>query len=219
MDDTTSATVLRYRPAVIVCAGLAAVGSVYYLYTSRQALEDVAQTNLQRRNAVRRPRVPAAAAEGRLEARIRTAAQRVRAEAGGDEHVEEEGEWEDLEDVEGAEPAATTTSPPTTIGEDALSLIAAERPAVAAGDDETETEAQPDETTLDVEGQRLKELAYAIAKSEHDKEGLVHHGVTCDRCQRVPIVGVRYHCANCPDFDLCEDCEATDCHLRTHVFL
>lgn len=70
----------------------------------------------------------------------------------------------------------------------------------------------------DVDGQKLKELMFAIAKHRAQKEGIVHRGVTCDNCQRAPIIGIRYHCTNCADFDLCEDCEATDCHLKTHVF-
>ncbi|KAI8641756.1 hypothetical protein BD408DRAFT_201310 [Parasitella parasitica] len=34
-----------------------------------------------------------------------------------------------------------------------------------------------------------------------------------------PIRGVRYKCANCVDFDLCEMCEGTNSHVNTHVFL
>lgn len=34
-----------------------------------------------------------------------------------------------------------------------------------------------------------------------------------------PIRGIRYKCANCVDFDLCELCESANCHLTTHVFL
>ncbi|CAO0797914.1 unnamed protein product [Mucor circinelloides] len=34
-----------------------------------------------------------------------------------------------------------------------------------------------------------------------------------------PIRGVRYKCANCVDFDLCEMCEGANSHVNTHVFL
>jgi len=48
----------------------------------------------------------------------------------------------------------------------------------------------------------------------------VHTGVTCDGCNKSPIVGVRYKCANCPNFDLCEECEAKGTlHVATHVFV
>ena len=32
----------------------------------------------------------------------------------------------------------------------------------------------------------------------------VHTGYVCDICGMNPIVGVRYKCANCVDFDLCQ---------------
>jgi len=48
----------------------------------------------------------------------------------------------------------------------------------------------------------------------------IHIGVTCDGCNKSPIVGVRYKCANCANFDLCEECEAKGgLHISTHVFV
>lgn len=40
--------------------------------------------------------------------------------------------------------------------------------------------------------------------------GVVHGGVACDECGMNPIVGMRYKCAVRPDYDLCENCEASD---------
>ena len=34
----------------------------------------------------------------------------------------------------------------------------------------------------------------------------VHKGVSCDYCSASPIMGVRYKCSCCPDYDLCEAC-------------
>ena len=35
----------------------------------------------------------------------------------------------------------------------------------------------------------------------------IHKGVTCDGCGAFPIMGCRYKCAICKDFDFCENCE------------
>jgi len=45
----------------------------------------------------------------------------------------------------------------------------------------------------------------------------VHYGVRCDGCGVKPIVGDRYKCSACYDFDYCEKCEETIDHL--HAFL
>jgi len=45
----------------------------------------------------------------------------------------------------------------------------------------------------------------------------VHQGVACDGCGVKPIVGVRYKCTACDNFDFCEKCEASVDH--PHAFL
>jgi len=45
----------------------------------------------------------------------------------------------------------------------------------------------------------------------------VHGTVRCDGCGVFPIVGIRYKCYTCPDFDYCERCEATKEH--PHPFI
>jgi len=45
---------------------------------------------------------------------------------------------------------------------------------------------------------------------------VVHHGITCDGCQQSPITGIRFKCRTCPDFDLCEACEAKNVHPADH---
>lgn len=47
----------------------------------------------------------------------------------------------------------------------------------------------------------------------------VHEGVVCDGCGE-GIVGIRYKCSSCADYDLCQECEKKgNIHDSTHVFL
>ncbi|KAI9832585.1 MAG: hypothetical protein M1826_001535 [Phylliscum demangeonii] len=68
------------------------------------------------------------------------------------------------------------------------------------------------------DGHSLLSLLYYIAEDQARREGFVHRGVTCNSCGIVPIRGIRYRCANCMDFDLCETCEQIQPHFRTHLF-
>lgn len=76
------------------------------------------------------------------------------------------------------------------------------------------------------ERQRIREEQEAQRQREIERErersgnaGKPHHvGVTCDGCNG-PIHGTRYKCAECYDFDLCEECEAKGIHPPHHVTL
>ena len=68
------------------------------------------------------------------------------------------------------------------------------------------------------DGQGLKQMLYYIAEHQSREEGYIHRGVTCNSCDIKPIRGIRWRCANCPDFDLCSDCESSDIHNKTHIF-
>lgn len=72
--------------------------------------------------------------------------------------------------------------------------------------------------SADREGQNTLNLLYNIAADQARKDGYIHRGLECDGCGIMPIQGVRYRCANCLDFDLCESCEAQELHIKTHVF-
>lgn len=46
----------------------------------------------------------------------------------------------------------------------------------------------------------------------------IHVNVKCDKCNKIPIVGIRYKCAVCGDFDLCESCEEYFGEKHGHPF-
>ncbi|KAE9963166.1 hypothetical protein BLS_009568 [Venturia inaequalis] len=68
------------------------------------------------------------------------------------------------------------------------------------------------------EGQNLKQLLYYIAEEQSKQEGYIHRGVSCNACDTRPLRGTRWRCANCPDFDLCNDCHSVGMHPKTHIF-
>uniref|UniRef100_A0A8C4NCA0 Uncharacterized protein n=1 Tax=Eptatretus burgeri TaxID=7764 RepID=A0A8C4NCA0_EPTBU len=45
-----------------------------------------------------------------------------------------------------------------------------------------------------------------------------HPTVTCDGCHVYPIIGPRYKCRNCDDFDFCENCFKGKKHTVRHLF-
>jgi hypothetical protein len=47
---------------------------------------------------------------------------------------------------------------------------------------------------------------------------IIHYNIICDGCNQI-IVGTRYKCGNCADFDLCERCESLGVHDLTHAFI
>ncbi|CAF0753690.1 unnamed protein product [Adineta ricciae] len=51
-----------------------------------------------------------------------------------------------------------------------------------------------------------------VKKSEETTENAtLHAGVTCDGCQG-PVIGNRYKCVECPDYDLCQGCSDKKLH-------
>ena len=55
-----------------------------------------------------------------------------------------------------------------------------------------------------------------IQKEKEKKE--IHTFVTCDGCQMSPIIGKRYKCEACPNFDFCEKCFLEKSKEHGHSF-
>ncbi|KZM19555.1 uncharacterized protein EKO05_0004071 [Ascochyta rabiei] len=90
--------------------------------------------------------------------------------------------------------------------------------SIAATDMSWNSDEDTDGEGIDPDGQTLQRTLYHIAEDRARQEGVIHRGITCNACDEKPIRGTRWHCANCVDFDLCSNCEATNSHTRTHVF-
>ena len=54
-------------------------------------------------------------------------------------------------------------------------------------------------------------------KEDPKTHPMVFYGVQCDACSQKPIVGVRFKCLSCENFDLCQTCEEKGVHSH-HVF-
>lgn len=57
----------------------------------------------------------------------------------------------------------------------------------------------------------LRVLFY-LAKHHNLNKDTYHSGITCNGCGGSPIEGIRYHCTECPDVDLCFGCESQRLH-------
>jgi hypothetical protein len=54
--------------------------------------------------------------------------------------------------------------------------------------------------------------------SNNSNKKVIHPGIICDGCEK-PIIGVRYKCTICNDFDFCESCEEKDKGNHGHPLL
>ncbi|KAI0473549.1 EF-hand [Xylariaceae sp. FL0804] len=67
-------------------------------------------------------------------------------------------------------------------------------------------------------GENIVTLLFRVSEDNARRNAYVHRGCQCNGCGMVPIRGIRYRCANCADFDLCEVCESQALHNKTHIF-
>ena len=46
----------------------------------------------------------------------------------------------------------------------------------------------------------------------------IHYNIKCDGCQMKPLIGIRYKCEECQDFDYCESCYEKNKESHGHTF-
>ena len=64
-------------------------------------------------------------------------------------------------------------------------------------------------------------LTLSLSNEEDKKEKnekLVHPNIICDGCEKRPLVGKRYKCKVCKDFDFCEECYEKNKAIHKHEF-
>lgn len=64
-----------------------------------------------------------------------------------------------------------------------------------------------------------KSIMEDISKKLNINSSNIHPGIFCSNCGMKNIIGIRYKCTMCPNFNLCENCEANTEHDDTHVLL
>ena len=67
--------------------------------------------------------------------------------------------------------------------------------------------------------QFFKQMWEKFKKGETMDGRAIHHGYICDGCDKGPIIGNRYKCTVCDDFDYCEACEEKFRDQHKHPFL
>ncbi|PBP22179.1 EF hand domain protein [Diplocarpon rosae] len=192
-SSAASSTLTRSRLAVLGAATLATATAAYFWYTSivEQEVRDVDGTGLHRSNAVHRRRRPNTTNENAPGLDGRGVA--------GDDAAET--------DAEG------TFVPPRlprtlTDGETVV-------------DDQTFAEEYGWTNlphTYQRNGQNIVQLLFRVSEDATRRNAYVHRGCACNSCNVLPIRGIRYRCANCADYDLCEGCESQGQHTKTHIF-
>jgi len=55
------------------------------------------------------------------------------------------------------------------------------------------------------------------ASVSHEETRVLHPHVICDMCNG-SVIGMRYKCKTCPNFDLCQECHAQNAHDASHNF-
>ncbi|EHA48778.1 EF hand domain-containing protein [Pyricularia oryzae 70-15] len=193
MDSSSSmaTTLTRPRFAIALVSAVAALSLGVYLYRESGA-GSAGPNGLHRSNAVRRRRPP------------RRRAASTASSTSAETHDDADQDRENRLEIDGRESRDGSARPPADAETIADELVP-----------DWWDDAQP---PLERAGQNMVSLLFRVSEDNARRNSYVHRGCACNACGIVPIRGVRYRCANCADFDLCETCESQGLHIKTHIF-
>ena len=60
-------------------------------------------------------------------------------------------------------------------------------------------------------------LPILLSAISGDNSSILHSNIACNNCEICPIIGSRFKCSVCPDFDFCQQCEKNNFH--EHPFI
>ncbi|KAI1167079.1 hypothetical protein F5B18DRAFT_521371 [Nemania serpens] len=202
-----ASTLTRPRTAIaitlvtaVAAASLASLGYQYYRhrYSAEQLDLDPPDVDLgsgvslRRRNALRRSRRPEHQQDERDDS------------SGSESHDDDQ-----------VDPLDVTTSDPNAFSIPVPASVAAEAEQPEQPDDGYD---DPSRNPRQRTGENIVTLLFRVSEDNARRNAYVHRGCLCNGCGMLPIRGIRYRCANCPDFDLCEMCESQGCHNKAHIF-
>ena len=58
-----------------------------------------------------------------------------------------------------------------------------------------------------------------LQNQNQNSNNVIHKGISCNNCQMQDIHGIRYKCANCDNYNLCEKCEKLNNHDISHILI
>ncbi|KAI0390610.1 hypothetical protein F5Y17DRAFT_443881 [Xylariaceae sp. FL0594] len=233
-STVADSTLARPRAAVAVASALAGIILSYYAYREYrrsigQQVDDGPSEScaLQRRNAVRRPHrapqspdepsgseFPSDESETEIERIQRIAESIFGTRPPGNENDENVDQVNNATQSDGSETAEGRTNGVVEQPGDGPASLPAQEAQLPTQEWYDSIPGFQRQRT----GENIVTLLFRVSEDNARRNAYVHRGCLCNGCGMLPIRGIRYRCANCADFDLCEACEAQGMHNKTHVF-
>ncbi|KAI0203488.1 hypothetical protein F4808DRAFT_416768 [Astrocystis sublimbata] len=190
-SSVAASTVTRPRLAIALSSAIAALSLGYYYY-HHHYLDGLPDSD-----------APASASGSATASRLhrRNAVRRSRRDQRRDDSSGDESHGDDHGDV-------TAFEPQNDAGP--VNLLDDDQPGDWYND--------PSNARSNRTGENIVTLLFRVSEDNARRNAYVHRGCLCNGCGMLPIRGIRYRCANCPDFDLCEMCESQGSHNKAHVF-